>query len=46
VGLGVFGHVVHLLIDVVEQSDNNIARGHAALLSWYGYHAYQHGRVV
>ena len=34
VGLRVFGHGVHLLIDVVEQRDDKIPRGHAALLSW------------
>jgi hypothetical protein len=33
VGLGVFGDVVQLLIDVVEQSDDQIPCGHAALLS-------------
>src|SRR5262249_55684395 len=30
--LGVFGHIVELLIDVVEQSDDQIPGGHAALL--------------
>jgi hypothetical protein len=33
VGLGVLGDVVQLLIDVVEQSDDQIPCGHAALLS-------------
>src|SRR6266581_1780136 len=45
VGLGVFGHVVHLLIDVVEQCRDKIG-GHAALLSGEGCHADQCGRVV
>jgi hypothetical protein len=31
VRLGVFGHVVQLLIDVVEQSNDHIPGGHAAL---------------
>jgi hypothetical protein len=29
---GVFGHIVELLIDVVEQSDDQIPGGHAAFL--------------
>ena len=45
-GLGVFGHVVHLLIDVVEQCRDQLHRGHAALLSGEGCHADQHGGVV
>ena len=32
VRLGVFGPVVELLIDVVEQSDDQIPSGHTALL--------------
>ena len=46
VGLGVFGHVAPLLIDLVEQRDDKIPRGHAALLSWEGCHPDQRGRVV
>jgi hypothetical protein len=37
---------MQLLIDVVEQSDDQIPCGHAALLSREGLHADQHGRVV
>jgi len=42
----VFGHVVHLLIDVVEQCRDQLHRGHAALLSGDGCHTDQHGGVV
>src|SRR3989442_5871331 len=45
-GLGVFVHVVHLLIDVVEQCRDKLHRGHAALLSGKGCHTDQHGGVV
>src|SRR3989442_12130311 len=45
-GLGVFVHVVHLLIDVVEQCRDKLHRGHAALLSGEGCHTDQHGGVV
>jgi hypothetical protein len=46
VGFGMFGDVVQLLIDVVEQSDDHIPCGHAALLSGERCHADQHGSVV
>src|SRR5215831_13812876 len=46
VRLGVFGYVVHLPIDVVEQGDDKIPCSHAALLLGEGRHADQHGRVV
>ena len=36
----------HLPIDVVEQGDDKIPCGHAALLFGDGRHADQHGRVV
>jgi hypothetical protein len=39
VRLRVFGYVVHLLIDVVEQGDDKIPCGHAALLLGEGRHA-------
>src|SRR5215831_11488592 len=46
VRLGVFGAVVHLPIDVVEQGDDKVPCGHAALLVGEGRHADQHGRVI
>ena len=46
VRLGVFGDVVHLLIDVVEQGGDKIPCGHAALLAGEGCDADKHGRVV
>jgi len=42
----VFGQVVQLLIDVVEQSDDQVPCGHAALLSGEGCHADQCGRAI
>src|SRR4029453_2106025 len=46
VGVGVFGDGVQLLIDVVEQSDDQIPCGHAALLSGERCYADQQGRGV
>src|SRR5262244_936662 len=47
VGFGVFGQVMELLIDVVEQSDDHISGdGHAALLSGKGCHPDQRGGIV
>ena len=39
VSLGMFGDVMQLLIDVIEQGGDKIHGGHAALLSWEGCHA-------
>src|SRR5713101_1924694 len=39
VGLGVFGHGAHLLIDLIEQCGDKVHGGHTALLSWEGCHA-------
>src|SRR5215831_1927885 len=44
--LRMFGDVVHLLIDVVEQGGDKIPCGHAVLLAGEGCHADKHGRVV
>ena len=44
--MGGAGDGVQLLIDVVEQSDDQIPCGHVALLSVEGCHADQHGRGV
>src|SRR6266478_5542208 len=46
VRLGVFGHGAHLLIDLIEQRVDKLHGSHTALLSEYGWHAYQRGRIV
>src|SRR4029450_10795433 len=46
VRLGVFGHVVQLLIDFIEQRGDKLHGHHTALLSGEGYHTDQRGGVV
>src|SRR5215217_6857183 len=46
VRLRMFGDGVQLLINLIKQGGDKLYGGHTALLSWYGYRAYQHGRGV
>ena len=46
VRLGVFGQGAYLLIDLIKQRGDKLHGGHTALLSAYGWHSDQRGRIV